>query len=106
MVWMPRCGVRSAQRANPTKDIERRMEFSIRLFCSIASSRFIVGAPSIARQELVPHKPHRFRFDLVGFTLIEYDQPRQKWLKIGFVFLDTYALSLAFLRKNWVRFVI
>jgi hypothetical protein len=27
-------------------------------------------------------------------------------LKIGFVFLDTYALSLAFLRKNWVRFVI
>jgi len=25
-------------------------------------------------------------------------------LKIGFVFLDTYPLSLAFLRKNWVRF--
>jgi hypothetical protein len=28
------------------------------------------------------------------------------WVRFGFVFLDTYALSLAFLQKNWVRFVI
>jgi hypothetical protein len=33
------------------------------------------------------------------------NQPRRRH-KVGFVFLDTYALSLAFLRKNWVRFVI
>ena len=41
----------------------------------------------------------------VSFGQICWNCPRRR-LKIGFVFLDTDALSLGFLQKNWVRFVI
>jgi hypothetical protein len=79
----------------------------------LAAPKFNVGGsdgccPARTTQHQVGARPEgpQYLRNFVVKTRSGWPDRLRFWLKIGFVFLDTYALSLAFLRKNWVRFVI